>query len=160
MGLRKSVRSIARRTALRVPPVRRVYDRAMRADTLLGELGIATQERDTLELQLYALRSEHQRTISRNEEMATALENLRQVEPQLHALRHEHQQVIARHEATATELSRSLELANVRVHELEQASATRLHARDLELMYAKLAGRLTILSSEIDDALRARDASG
>jgi hypothetical protein len=133
---------------------------AARADKLLGELGFATQERDALELQLYALRSEHQRTINRNEEMATALENLRQVESELHALQHEHQQSIVRHEVAATELSRSLEVANVRIHELEQASAARLHVRDLELVYAKLAGRLTILSSEIGDALRARGTSG
>ncbi|HME22875.1 MAG TPA: TylF/MycF family methyltransferase [Acetobacteraceae bacterium] len=132
----------------------------MRADTLLGELGFATQERDALELQLYALRSEHQRTISRNEEMATALENRRQLESELHALQHEHLQVIARHEVAVTELSRSLDIANTRIHELEQASATRLHARDLELVYAKLTGRLTILSSDIAHALRARGTTG
>jgi hypothetical protein len=107
------VRAIVRNAALRLPPIRRLYDYAMqqaresqecaatlaalttsasareqqleaeiRAATegrvalvqqLEAEIRAATEERDALELQLYVLRSDHQRAAVRNHELSAAL---------------------------------------------------------------------------------------
>jgi hypothetical protein len=101
-----SVRDIARTAALRVPPIRRLHayavDQTSRAaqaeecaaaaskerDRLLGELAALSEERDTLELQLYVLRSDYQRLVSRSEastarvaELETATAQRSHVEP-------------------------------------------------------------------------------
>ena len=89
------IRTLARRAALGIPPVRRLWDFAMaearradeltirigtlteRADTLMGELTTVSDERDSLELQLYVLRSDHQRTLARADATRQEMSELR-----------------------------------------------------------------------------------
>lgn len=154
-----ALRKIARRAALKVPPVRRLYDRADRADRLVAEatgradrfvaeLAAAAEERDSLDLQLYALRSEHQRTIGRNEELSKTLEVAERRVREL--------------EETQSARARALESATKRLRELEAASNSSptladaaLAARHLDLVYAKLSAKLTMLAGEVNAALRA-----
>jgi hypothetical protein len=147
------VRAIVRNAALRLPPIRRLYDYAMqqaresqecaatlaalttsasareqqleaeiRAATegrvalvqqLEAEIRAATEERDALELQLYVLRSDHQRAAVRNHELSAALRGAE-----------------ARAEQAPT-------------------AGTGVTSQELSLLYAKIAARLTLLSSEI-----------
>lgn len=113
-----TIRTMARRAALAVPPVRRLWDFAIteaqrvqtlteRADTLMGELTVASDERDSLEVQLYVLRAEHQRTLARADANRQEISNLRAA------------------------LSKAGE-------RLERSDLT-----NIELAYAKLAGQLT-----------------
>jgi hypothetical protein len=81
------VKAILRAAVLRVPPIRRLHAYAMEqarenqeraaalADQahLVGELATVAEERDALELQLYALRSDHQRAAARNQDLSAAL---------------------------------------------------------------------------------------
>ena len=90
--------TLLRALALTVPPIRRLYDFArqqaaenqeracqnqaiaheldsyrQREQHLLAELSLAAEERDALELQLYVLRSDHQRAAVHNQELSHAL---------------------------------------------------------------------------------------
>ena len=80
------------------------------------ELAAAAEERDALELQLYVLRSDHQRAAVRNRELAAAVQAAEARADQ----------------AAAAERARS-----------------GVTPQELSLLYAKLAGRMTLLSSEI-----------
>ena len=101
-----------RRLALQVPQIRRLYDQDVRlvqeSHELRSALSAAEGERDALELQLYVMRSDHQRATVRNRELSSAL--------------------------------RAAE------DKAQTAGAT---SNELSILYAKLAGRLTLLSSEI-----------
>jgi hypothetical protein len=88
---------------------------------LLSELAAAAEERDALELQLYVLRSDHQRAAVRNQELSLAL---RAAEDRAMAVRADEDRAMA----------------------AERAGVT---PNDLSVLYAKLAGRMTLLSSEI-----------
>ncbi len=97
-----AVRRIVRRAAVAVPPIGRLYHYALdsarsaneqreqverltgelaaqraRAERLLNELAALAEERDSLELQLYLLRSDHQRATARNDELSATLHELR-----------------------------------------------------------------------------------
>lgn len=140
------MKAFMRAAALRVPPIRRLFDHAIQQERenatliaqhlaerqraaselaaaleerqrLLGELAAAADERDALDLQLYVLRSDHQRAAARNQELAAALD------------------------AAEAQVA-----AAVRATEHVQPGLT---PGDLSLLYAKLAGRMTLLSSEI-----------
>ena len=113
-----------------------------RADRLSSELGIAVQERESLELRLYTLRSEHQRTVSRNEELVAALHAREDIESQLEISRQAHLRAVDQ----GAELSAALAQSQA---ELERTRASPLLMQDLELVYAKLSARLTLLAGEI-----------
>jgi hypothetical protein len=136
------VKAIVRSLALHVPPIRRLYDHAVqnqarevallgemaaaaeerhaREVALLGELAAAAEERDALELQLYVLRSDHQRATVRNQELSY---------------------ITRAAEDRALAAEKALEAC-----QREFASGS---PRDLSTLYARLAGRMTLLSSEI-----------
>ena len=169
------MKSIMRGVALRLPRIRQLYDFAMqqarenreRAATiealtaehaatiealtaehaatvaalntnreahLLGELTAAAEERDALELQLYVLRSDHQRAAVHNQELSSAVgaaeDRALDAEKALDARTHEFNNAI-------------------RAAEDRALAATGVTPNDLSVLYAKLAGRMTLLSSEI-----------
>jgi hypothetical protein len=112
------VKSILRAAALRVPPIGRLFAHAMQLEQdnqhLLGELAAAAEERDALDLQLYVLRSDHQRTVARNQELSLAL----------HA-------------------------AEAALHAAESRADATVTPPELSVFYARLAARMTLISSEI-----------
>ena len=170
------IKTIARRAALSVPPIRRLYvyaldqarqaqeaaqqtrhaqdhlqqlqeqvrhleeaarqaqagvvreqseqsEQSERAERLAEELAAATAERSSLELQLYVLRSDHQRTASRNDAARQQLDELR------------------------------AQLEHARA-ELDTPQRPQVEPADLELLHAKLSGRLTRGFGELSAALR------
>jgi Macrocin-O-methyltransferase (TylF) len=151
------MKAILRGMALRVPPMARLYNFALqqarenqeRAATiaamtsgaeshLLSELAAAAEERDALELQLYVLRSDHQRAAVRNQELSGAL---RAAEDRALAAG---KALDARNQ----EFSSALRVAEEKALVAERATAG-MTRYDLCLLYARLAGRMTLLSSEI-----------
>ncbi len=70
-----TVRTIVRRAALGVPPIRRLWQRS---NTLMGELAAVSEERDSLEAQLYVLRADHQRTLARADATRREMSGLRE----------------------------------------------------------------------------------
>jgi hypothetical protein len=143
------LRSAARRAALRIPPVRRFYNYAQQQARENAERGAALAdlraelagtasalelrlagERETLELQLYVMRSDCQRAAVRNEALATSLRES---------------------EAQAARTARDLEQQAQTAMEMLAAERARqvIGPADLNLIYAKIAGRLTMLSSEL-----------
>lgn len=140
-----SIRTAARRAALTIPPLRRLYEFARQQasenarlvealrqrdqldsthNELEAKLSAAQSARESLELQLYVLNSDHQRASTRNEALAASLREATQREQQLM-------------DARADQYS---QVANL-----------------FDLQYAKLSGRITMLSSEIT-ALRPNTA--
>ncbi len=132
-----SIRTAARRAALTIPPVRRLYafarqqaaenarlieavrqgeDSRDRVNDLEAKLAAAQSACESLELQLYVLNSDHQRASTRNEALAAALR-----------------------EATQREQN----IIDTRADQHTQVASL------LDLQYAKLASRMTLLSSEI-----------
>lgn len=151
------IRSMVRKAALTVPQVRRFYESALAqrqmarkqskyASGLLAKLEASKREReslqtekDSLELQLYVLRSDHQRTVARNQELRVQNEELR---GQLEGAR-----------AQAEEARRQLEETRAR---LASTAVVPVQLNDLELLYAKLSARLTMLSGDVATAFRVR----
>jgi hypothetical protein len=132
-----SIRTAARRAALTIPPLRRLYafarqqaaenarlievvrqgeDSRDRVNDLEAKLVAAQSACESLELQLYILNSDHQRASTRNEALAAALR-----------------------EATQREQN----IIDTRADQYTQVASL------LDLQYAKLASRMTLLSSEI-----------
>ncbi|MGY6156162.1 TylF/MycF/NovP-related O-methyltransferase [Paraburkholderia graminis] len=132
-----SIRTVARRAALTIPPLRRLYEFAQqqaadntrlieavrqgedsrdRVNGLEAKLAAAQSACESLELQMYVLNSDHQRASTRNEALAAALRE-------------------------ATERERHI--GDTRADQCTQM------ARLLDLQYAKFASRMTLLSSEI-----------
>jgi Macrocin-O-methyltransferase (TylF) len=150
------VKAILRGVALRLPQIGQLYDFAMqqarenreRAATieassnreahLLSELAVAAEERDALELQLYVLRSDHQRAATRNHELSIAFgaaeDRALAAEKAL--------------DARTQEFNNAIRAAEDRALAAERAT-TGVTPNDLSELYAKLAGRMTLLSSEI-----------
>jgi Macrocin-O-methyltransferase (TylF) len=149
-GSRRMIKRIGRRAALSLPGLRpllkakerhaaeakhlasEVKHLASEAKHLASELARSTQEREALELELYLLRSTHQRAVARNDELLTETQNLR-----------------AEAERAAREAA---EFSQLRAEISQQATGL---LREVGTHYAKLAGQLTMSSSEISSSLRA-----
>lgn len=165
-----ALRNIARRAALKIPPIHRLYNSAHRANRLLVELGTVVEERDSLDLQLYTLRSEYQRAIGKNDELCRSLEaadsrtrELEQAKQDLSTLRAEHDRAVG----TNQELLHLLEATGIRIRGLElrespvfAGAGTTLDVHHIELVYAKLSARLTLLAADVHTALRAQRRPG
>ncbi|EUC14718.1 TylF/MycF family methyltransferase [Paraburkholderia hospita] len=136
-----SIRMAVRRVALAIPPLRRLYEFALQQASenealrqamgshgqlseLKAKLLAAESARESLELQLYVLNSDHQRASTRNEALAALLR-----------------------EATQREQN----ITDTRADQYSQVASL------FDLHYAKLSGRITMLSSEIT-ALRPNTA--
>lgn len=167
------IRSIARSAALTVPPLRRLFDYAMsqarenaertaEVALLRGRLdqhqaehqyqaehqSVEAAEREALELQLYVMRSDYQRAVVRNEKLAMSLRECeaRATQEGLDAdrrMRDADRQIALLTEMLAAERRREI-----------------VGPADLELVYAKIAGRLTMLSSEVGQLRSTRPGSG
>ncbi len=129
----------------------------LRERQLLGELAAAADERDALELQLYVLRSDQQRATARNQELGAALHAAEErAQQERHAAEVRAEQALtaalqaaeARAEQT---LAAALQAAEARAEQALAAAraAAAVTAQDLSLLYARLAGRMTLLSSDI-----------
>jgi O-methyltransferase/8-demethyl-8-(2,3-dimethoxy-alpha-L-rhamnosyl)tetracenomycin-C 4'-O-methyltransferase len=161
-----TIRSMARQIALTVPQIRRLYDNALAQGRLAREQSksaarlrakledseqkneVLRGEKDSIELQLYVLRSDHQRTIARNQELRVQNEELR---GQLDGTR-----------AQAEELRGQLEEARTQLEEahtqlqMPNPMVVPVQTKDIDLLYAKLSARLTILSGDVATLLRVR----
>jgi len=100
-----------------------------------------TSEREALELQLYVMRSDYQRAVTRNEALSATLREC---------------------EARTAQTTRDAERHASLVSEMLAAERTReiIGPADLNLVYAKIAGRLTMLSSELAQFRPMRTESG
>jgi hypothetical protein len=167
------MKAILRTAALRVPPIRRLYTYAMRQTQENQEhaaaLVVAANERAALEQRLAAKSSElaaaveernalEQSIAAKSSELAAAAEKRDALELQLYVLRSDHQRAAVRNR----ELAASVHAAEARAD--QAVAADRAHAgvtpRELSLLYGKLAGRLTLLSSEIARLSRSPTVGG
>ena len=196
------IKTIARRAALSVPPIRRLYvyaldqarqaqeaaqqtrhaqdhlqqlqeqvrhleeaarqaqagvarEQSERAERLAEELAAATAERSSLELQLYVLRSDHQRTASRNDAARQQLDELRAQLGHARAELDTHQRTASCNDAARQQLDElRAQLEHARA-ELDTRQRPQVEPADLELLHAKLSGRLTRGFGELSAALRA-----
>lgn len=146
--MKKAIREFA----LLVPPLRRLYDFAMfhaeghassqkelhALKTVHAELEQRCSQmqakQEALDLQLYVMRSDQQRTTIRNETLTAALSEL---------------------ESKASRNDESLQHMQQMCASIYERSRS-----DAEIHYAKLAGRLTMISSEIGRLSRGQVASG
>ena len=162
------MRTAVRKLALTVPPLRRLYEFAMfhaqghaesqrRLQELsvvhartLEELGFANdsvaesrRQHEALELQLYVMRSDHQRAAVRNEALSVALSELETQASQNASVERLFSQLTekitagfqAQHESLGT------------LHQVLSSSS--VHVQDYALMQSKLLGKLTMLASEV-----------
>ncbi len=124
------IRAIARKIALWVPPIRRLFNVALaeatRANELVEQLGKVAAERDAFELQLYVLRSDHHRLISRTDEYRKEIIELR------------------------AELVRKQELVDAAAMEMTAV----LDAAQIELLSAKITSKLVAEFVGLEERLR------
>ena len=122
-----------RNAALTLPPLRRLYDFAMyhakAHEDCRNEIDILrarhASEKEVLDLQLYVMRSDQQRAAVRNESLSAALCELK---------------------AQASDYAEQTDLC---VRMFERVNSPHVTIEDLNLLYSKVAGRLTMISSEI-----------
>lgn len=133
------MKSIARKIALSLPPLRRLYDFAMlhaqghaesqqklidarqQLTEVQSQLASSTTTQETLELQLYVMRSDLQRAAVRNEALSVVLGELE------------------------SKVSQGRQIAELCDVVRETAAAT---SAEVSLAFAKLAGKMTIMASE------------
>jgi Macrocin-O-methyltransferase (TylF) len=167
------VKAIMRGVALRLPQIRQLYDFAMQQarenreraatiEALTAEHAATAEEQDTLELQLYVLRSDHQRAAVRNQELSRAVDAAEDralaAEKALDVRTREFNNAVRAAEDRALAAEKALDVRtqefNNAVRAAEALAAERattgVTPNDLSVLYAKLAGRMTLLSSEIE----------
>jgi hypothetical protein len=155
-----SIRSAARRLALVLPPLRRLYAFTLRLSSeneamarslheitekykaLQEKYDVLSDESRKAELQLYVLRSDHQRAASRNESLSALL---REANQQVELL--QTGGAIAAKLAERIEANHQVELLRTG-DSIAEKLAERIE-QDLSIFYGKLAGRLTMLGSEL-----------
>jgi len=113
-----------------------------------GELAAAAEEREALE----------QRMAVKSSELTSAAEERDALELQLYVLRSDHQRAAVRNR----ELSAALQAAEARADQAVAAERARagVTSQELSLLYVKLAGRMTLLSSEIGRLSHSPTAGG
>jgi hypothetical protein len=133
------MKAILRAAALRVPPIRRLYAYAMQQAQENHEhavaLATAVNERSAAE----------QRLAAKSNELAAAAEDRDAQELQLYVLRSDHQRAAVRNR----ELAASVQAAEARADAAAAADRTVVTSQELARLYAGLAGRMTLLASEI-----------
>lgn len=119
-----------------------------RMASMSSELAVVVEERDALE----------QRMAAKSSELAAAAEERDALELQLYVLRSDHQRAAVRNR----ELAAAVQAAEARADQAAAAERARFGVtpQDLSLLYAKLAGRMTLLSSEIGRLSRSPTAGG
>lgn len=136
-----------RAAALRVPAIRRLYDRALQQEQESAALRAHyLAERQRISSELAAANEDRQRLLG---ELAAAANERNALELQLNALRSEHQRALARKQG----LAGGPDAADRVAGEMDVPS-------QLTLLYAKLAGRMTLLSSEISRLAQPSAADG
>lgn len=162
------MRTAIRKLALTVPPLRRLYDFAMlhaqghaESQRQLQELNLAhtrvleelraandsvaesRRQQDAMELQLYVMRSDHQRAAVRNEALSVALSEMETQASQNESL-----------EQRFLELSEKMAAGFQAQHESftairHQLSSPPVSAEEYALAQSKLLGKLTMLATDI-----------
>jgi hypothetical protein len=166
------VRAVVRAAVLRVPPIRRLYAYAMQQTRTNQEyaaaLAAAANARDALEQRMAAKSNElavaaaerdalEQRMAAKSNELAAAAEEQDALELQLYVLRSDHQRAAVRNR----ELAAALQAAEARADQAVAAERARAGtSQELSLLYAKLAGRLTLLASEVGRLSHSPTAGG